>query len=199
MLSVVIVDRVEPCSHPPVHSVDNASPDWINCQVRRHTFAPATLSSHTIVLIRSRATIGCWSQCRRCFRDRARHDNLKGPLMNSPRPHRVGAGRAVATLREQIAVRRAIADQVISLVQLLGRPVRTGRRCTRRARQRRCRAVGRWRRTSAGRRVSNPCGQRVGACRNGRCGLEAERDTSANRAADGVGSNPATRRRGAGP
>ena len=45
--------------------------------------------------------------------------------MNSPRPHRVGAGRAVATLREHIAVRRAIADQVISLAQLLGRPVRT--------------------------------------------------------------------------
>ena len=45
--------------------------------------------------------------------------------MNSPRPHRVGAGRAVATLREQIAIRRAIAGQVISLAQLLGRPVRT--------------------------------------------------------------------------
>ena len=45
--------------------------------------------------------------------------------MNSPRPHRVRAGRAVATLREHIAVRRALADQVISLAQLLGRPVRT--------------------------------------------------------------------------
>ena len=52
--------------------------------------------------------------------------DLKGPLgMNSPRPHRVGAGRAIATLREQIAIRRAIADQVISLAQLLGRSVRT--------------------------------------------------------------------------
>ena len=59
------------------------------------------------------------------FRDPVRHDNLKGPLMNSPRPHRVGGGRTVATLREHIAVRRAIADQVISLARLLGRPVRT--------------------------------------------------------------------------
>ena len=30
VLSVVIVERVGPCSHPPVHSVDNDSPDRIN-------------------------------------------------------------------------------------------------------------------------------------------------------------------------
>ena len=52
--------------------------------------------------------------------------DLNRPLgMNSPRPHGGGAGRALATLREQIVIRRAVAGQVISLAQLLGRPVRT--------------------------------------------------------------------------
>ena len=101
--------------------------------------------------------------------------------------------RLAATLREQIAIRRTIADQVISLAQLLGRPVRNdaGARVGRVSD-----VVVRWDAGVAHPPVvggSHPRRQRVRVRGAGRRDAAADRGRVAIGPADGVASGPATR------